>query len=143
MEKNENYQVYFGKNQINIKTLYYMTIDNLEIYILSIRIGENVWGIVIKWDYFARDTVGKQLVRAADSVAANISEGYGRFHFKEEKQFLFYARGSLFEPRTFVNQAHSRKLISDQSYIELNEKIILLLKKLNSFINSINSKLNH
>jgi four helix bundle protein len=120
-----------------------MTIDNLEIYILSIKIGEDIWGIVIKWDYFAKDTIGKQLVRAADSVAANISEGYGRFHFKEEKQFLFYARGSLFETKTFVDQAHTRKLISDERFIDLKEKIILLLKKINSFINSINSKLNH
>jgi len=120
-----------------------MTIDNLEIYNLSIGIGENVWGIVMKWDHFSKDTIGKQLVRSADSVAANISEGYGRFHFKEEKQFLFYARGSLHETRTFINQAHSRKLISDQSYNELNEQIELLFKKLNSFINSINRKLNH
>ena len=120
-----------------------MTIENLEVYILSKRIGEDIWEIVMKWDYFARDTIGKQLVRAADSVAANISEGYGRFHFKEEKQFLFYARGSLFETKTFVDQAHSRNLISDQSYMDLNKKIILLLKKLNSFINSINSKINH
>jgi four helix bundle protein len=118
-----------------------MTIENLEIYTLSVRVGEEIWGIVMKMDYFARDTIGKQLVRAADSVAANISEGYGRFHFKEEKQFLYYARGSLFETKTFVDKSHSRKLISDQNYKDLIEKIILLLKKLNSFINSINKKL--
>jgi four helix bundle protein len=103
-----------------------MTIDNLEIYTLSIGIGGDIWGIVMKWDYFARDTVGKQLVRSADSVAANISEGYGRFYFKEEKQFLYYARGSLFETKTFVDQAYARKLISDEKYNELKDKIILL-----------------
>jgi four helix bundle protein len=37
---------------------------------------------VIKWDYFLKDTIGKQLVKAADSVAANLSEGFGRYHFK-------------------------------------------------------------
>jgi len=118
-----------------------MTIDDLEIYKLSIIIGEDIWGIVMKWDYFAKDTIGKQLVRSADSVAANISEGYGRFHFKEEKQFLFFARGSLHETKTFISKAHSRKLISDQKYITLNEQTELLGKKLNSFINSINRKL--
>ena len=25
------------------------------------EIGEKVWNIVVKWDYFAKDTVGKQL----------------------------------------------------------------------------------
>jgi four helix bundle protein len=120
-----------------------MTIDDLEIYLLSIKIGDDIWGLVIKWDYFAKDTIGKQLVRAADSVAANISEGYGRFHFKEEKQFLYFARGSLFETKTFIDQAHARRLISDQSYTDLKARIIMLLKKLNSFINSINGKINH
>jgi four helix bundle protein len=118
-----------------------MAIDTLEIYHLSLKIGEEIWGIVIKWDYFAKDTIGKQIIRSVDSVAANISEGYGRFHFKEEKRFLFYARGSLHETKTFINIAHSRKLISDQGFLEINQQIEILGKKLNSFINSINRKL--
>ncbi len=48
-----------------------MTLDELKVYELSMDIAEEVWSIVNKWDYFAKDTVGKQLVRAIDSVAAN------------------------------------------------------------------------
>lgn len=118
-----------------------MTIDDLEIYKLSIILGEDIWGIVVKWDYFAKDTIGKQIIRSVDSVAANISEGYGRFHFKEEKRFLYYARGSLHETKTFIIITHSRKLISDQRFSELNQQIDILGKKLNSFINSINRRL--
>ena len=120
-----------------------MPIENLDIYNLSLKIGEDIWGTVVNWDYFAKDTIGKQIVRCVDSVAANISEGYGRFHFKEEKRFLFYARGSLNETKTFITIAHSRKLISDQRFIELNQQIEILGKKLNSFINSIDRKLDH
>lgn len=47
------------------------------------EIGEKVWKIVNAWDYFAKDTIGKQLIRSTDSIAANISEGFGRYHYKD------------------------------------------------------------
>lgn len=57
------------------------------------ELGENIWKIVTNWKYFEKDTIGKQLVKAVDSVAANISEGYGRYHFKENINFCYYSRG--------------------------------------------------
>lgn len=63
-----------------------MKLEEFRVYQLSMDLGEEVWDIVIKWDYFTKDTVGKQMVRAADSVAANLSEGYGRFHYKESQK---------------------------------------------------------
>jgi hypothetical protein len=48
-----------------------MKLENLQIYQLAMDIGERVWEIVVRWDYFAKDTVGKQLVKSADSMAAN------------------------------------------------------------------------
>jgi len=64
-----------------------------------------------KWDFFAKDTIGKQFVKLTDSIAANISEGFGRFFYKENRQFGYYARGSLFETTTWLTKAHNRKLI--------------------------------
>jgi len=55
--------------------------------------------VVDRWNYFQKDTVGKQLVRSADSIAANLSEGFGRYHYKETKNFSYYSRGSLFEQK--------------------------------------------
>lgn len=77
-----------------------MKLEELQVYQLSMGIGEKIWSIVIDWSYFEKDTIGKQLVRAADSVAANLSEGFGRFHFKEAKNFSYYSRGSLYETKT-------------------------------------------
>ena len=51
--------------------------------------------IVDKWDYFNKDTSGKQFVRAADSMALNIAEDYGRFFYKENKNFNFIAGNQL------------------------------------------------
>ncbi|MEZ4702229.1 MAG: four helix bundle protein, partial [Rhodothermales bacterium] len=82
---------------------------------------------------------GNQWVRAIDSVAANLSEGFGRFHFKENKQFCFYARGSLFESQTWLVKAHSRQLIDDATFLKLQRAHTRLIFILNRYIQSIGS----
>ena len=57
-----------------------MRLEDLQVYQLAMDIGEGVWEIVVRWDFFAKDTVGRQLVKATDSMAANLSEGFGRFY---------------------------------------------------------------
>jgi len=116
-----------------------MNIDELKVYNLAIELGESVWNIVSKWDYFAKETVGKQFVKAADSVAANISEDYGRYHYKENIQFNYYSRGSLFETKTWLTKSKNRNLISNEEYENLCERIITLTKLLNNYIKSIGS----
>ena len=64
-----------------------MTLEDLRVYNAAMEIGENVWNLVDPWNFFQKDTIGRQLVKAADSIAANISEGYGRYHFKDSKKF--------------------------------------------------------
>jgi len=92
---------------------------------------------VIKWDYFSNDTIGRQLVKAVDSVAANLSEGFGRYHFKEVKNFGYYSRGSLYEAKTWLTKAKNRALIKDDDYEDLVKEINNLGVKLNNYINSI------
>ena len=57
------------------------SLDDFKVYQLAMEIGEEIFEIVKDWDYFHKDTVGKQLVRAVDSIAANLSEGLGRYHY--------------------------------------------------------------
>ncbi len=52
------------------------------------KIGEEVWTIVKKCDHFTKETIGKQIVRAADLISSNLSEGFGRFHYKENLNFF-------------------------------------------------------
>ena len=78
---------------------------DLEVFRVAMQIGESVWSIVIKWGYFEKDTLGKQFVKAADSIAFNIGEGYGRFHFAENRQFCWYSRGSAYETLIAVKKA--------------------------------------
>ena len=96
-----------------------MNLEDLRIYKIGLEIGDEVWNIVIRWDYFQKGTVGKQLVKAADSIAANISEGYGRYHYKDSKNFNYFSRGSIYETKSWLTKAHNRKLISTEAYTKL------------------------
>jgi len=114
-----------------------MKLEELNVYKLSMEMAERIWEIVVKWDYFTKDTVGKQLVRAADSIAANSSEGFGRYHYKENVNFSYYSRGSLFETKTWLTKAHNRNLITDESFETFNTEIDTIGIKLNNYIKTI------
>ena len=78
--------------------------EELNVYNVAMEIGEEVWQIVIKWNHFDKDTFGKQLVRTIDSVAANLSEGFGRYHYRETVHFGYYSQGSLYESKTWLQK---------------------------------------
>jgi four helix bundle protein len=109
-------------------------LEELAVYQLAMEIGELIWDVVMRWDSFAKSAVGDNFVRAADSVAYNISEGYGRHFFKENRNFCWIARGSLSETKTGVQKAFNRKLISEAEYKTLMEKINVCYPKLNNYI---------
>ena len=113
-----------------------LRVEDLEIYQMAEDLSDIIWNICLGWDYYTRDTIGKQLVRAVDSISANFAEGHGRFHFKDRLNFCYYARGSLEETKTWFRKAIRRNLIS--SDVNEIEKILELLpKKLNAYITSI------
>ena len=117
-----------------------MKLEELQVYQLSMELGEKVWEVVIDWDYFLKDTVGKQLLRSVDSIAANLSEGFGRYFYKENKQLCYYSRGSLFETKTWLTKVRNRNLISEEQFKNFSEDIDLIGKKLNSYIKSIGTQ---
>ena len=117
-----------------------MKLEELKVYNQAMDLGEEVWEIVTKWGYFEKDTVGKQLVRVVDSVAANLSEGFGRYHYKESQHFGYYSRGSLNETKTWLTKANDRKLIEKNKFESLISEIEVIGKMLNAYIKSIGTK---
>lgn len=115
-------------------------LEDLEVYNLSEVISDKIWDIVVNWEYFAKDTIGKQLCRAADSISANIAEGYGRYHFKENKNFCYYSRGSILEVKSFLRKSKNRKLISGEIYETLYLDLQAIHLKLNAYIKYIGKK---
>jgi four helix bundle protein len=57
--------------------------QELRVYQLAERLADNIWKIVDEWDSFAKDTLGQQIVRSADSIGANIAEGVGRGSYQD------------------------------------------------------------
>ena len=111
--------------------------ESLRVYQLSETLADEIWTIVMRWNVFARDTVGKQLVRAADSMGANIAEGTGRGTFVDNRRFVRIARGSLNETQHFLRRAYKRKLLSDKDIRALRPLVDELAPKLNAYLKSI------
>jgi four helix bundle protein len=112
-------------------------LEDLEVYQLAESFSDEIWDIVITWDYFAKDTVGKQMARSADSIGANIAEGYGRFHYKENKNFCYFSRGSIIETKGWLRKSKTRRLIDEPKANELLNQLEIIHIKLNAYIKFI------
>ncbi|WP_170172693.1 four helix bundle protein [Hymenobacter rigui] len=113
----------------------YEPLEERRLYVRAELVADGIWELIAGWPEFTRDTVGKQLVRAADSIGANIAEGGGRFHPGEVRQFLYYARGSLCETKFFLRRAAKRMLINESRFLALDSELEQLAKEINATIN--------
>ena len=111
--------------------------ENLEIYKLSEKLSDSIWDIVCGWSNLAVDTVGKQVIRSADSIGANIAEGSGRGTPQDNRRFLRMARGSLYETRHWLRRAHKRKLLTTKQTDSLLPVISEIIPKLNAYIRRV------
>ncbi|MBK6273427.1 MAG: four helix bundle protein [Saprospirales bacterium] len=114
-----------------------MGLEDLEVHKLAKQFSNEIWEIVLLFNYFERDTVGKQLCKSADSISANIAEGYGRFFYKENKQFCYYSRGSIFETKDWITKLKDRKIITEERFLDLDDKLNTIGKMLNGYIKAI------
>ena len=102
----------------------------------GMELFELVWTIVsreAKIDFKLRS----QIADAAQSVSANISEGYGRRSLNEYVQFLYYALGSMAETMTRAIGLRQTKQIPDSRFndfdvlhYEVENRLLRLIEKL-------------
>lgn len=112
----------------------HLPLEQLTAYKLADELSDYVWDIVDKWDYFAKKTIGDQLVRAADSIGANVAESYGRYFYHDSILFLYYSRGSCFESMFWIEKALKRKLIDSNQSSVINDYLQKLPKELNTLV---------
>ncbi|MEG4493589.1 four helix bundle protein [Microcoleus sp. D3_18_C4] len=113
--------------------------QELRVYKLSERLADEIWQTVKTWEPFAKDTSGKQIVRSADSVGANIAEGVGRGSYQDNRRFVKIARGSLYETQHWLRRAYTRNLLTVQQVNTFTAIINDLAPQLNSYLQSIGS----
>ena len=75
-----------------------------------------------------------QIIRAARSVSANIAEGYGRFHYKDNAKFCSNSGGSCWEVLDHLIAAHDEKLISDEIYTKGRNQVETTVKLINGYM---------
>ena len=115
--------------------------QQLQVYQLAEKISNEIWFIVKKWDEFTKDTMGKQIVRSADSVGTNIAEGHGRYSCQDNQRFVKIARrGSLNEIRHWLRLAYARNLLTQEQIARLHPLLNELSPKLNAYLNSLKQK---
>jgi four helix bundle protein len=112
-----------------------MDLKKFEIYSVADELSELIWEEVRTWSIFNKDTVGKQIVRSADSVSANLAEAVGRFSFWDRKRFAYYSRGSLTETYAWLKKCQQRGLIEGEKCTLLMKRYDSLGRMLNAYIN--------
>jgi four helix bundle protein len=119
----------------------FLKLNDIESYRISFQLSNYVWILVIDWSYLAQDTVGKQFIRAIDSVSANIAEGFGRYSKKDKIKFYYYARASVKEALDWNEKAFIRKLITKEQYKYIFSVLEILPRSVNQLIKFTNFKL--
>jgi four helix bundle protein len=119
----------------------FLKLNDIEAYRIAFKLSNYVWDVVVKWDYFAKDTVGKQFVKAIDSISANIAEGFGRYSKKDKIKFYRYSFGSLYESLDWNEKSRVRKLLNQDDYSFIFSELIKLPKIINSLIQYSDKKL--
>ncbi|NEU73114.1 four helix bundle protein [Hassallia byssoidea VB512170] len=111
--------------------------QELRVYRLAEQLADEIWKIVEQWNFFAKDTIGKQIVRSADSIGANIALCVGRGSYQDNRRFVKIARGSLNETQHWLRRAYTRKLLTDKQIDKLKLIIDDLAPQLNAYLKSI------
>lgn len=119
----------------------YLTLENISSYQKSFDLSNEIWKVVIKWDYFAKDTVGKQFVKATDSISANIAEGFGRYSKKDKVKFYRISLASLEESCDWLRKSSVRELIAENEKVVFLERFTDIKKEIFHLIKFTNEKL--
>ena len=110
-----------------------LKLDDLDIYTRSLSLAVEVRRLVKGWSVEDRATLGKQVVRACDSVPSNIAEGYGRYSTADQKKFLHIARASMYEVRTQLLIAQKTGILASEGGEQLIDECEQLIRMIISF----------
>lgn len=119
----------------------YLKLNSLNAYKVSFYLSNYVWSLVIKWEYFSKDTIGKQFARSIDSISANIAEGFGRYNKNDKIKFYYYSFGSLNESLDWNEKAFRRGLLAQEQYLYILTELKKLPQEINHLIGFTRNKL--
>jgi len=118
-----------------------LSLNDLSAYKISFNLSNYVWSKVVKWDYFNKISLGMQFVTAADSISANIAEGFGRYGKKDKIKFYRYSFGSIKEALDWNEKARIRKLLAKDEHELIYKDLMKLPREIHQLINFTDDKL--
>lgn len=116
--------------------------EDLEIFQLAEKLADAIWQMAVCWDSFAKNTVGIQIVDAADGVGSSIAEGSGKGSYRDFRRYVKISRGSLYETKYWLRRTVARKLISQEEIETIKPLMDELLPKINAFIRYLDGMIN-
>ncbi len=114
----------------------YVKLGDVFVYRISIELCDKGWDIYKEMDWQVKKIIGDQFIRALDSNAANIAEGYGRYHYLDKIKFYYYARASLLETKHWSYLLYKRELIIEDQFNSILKLTNLIHYNLNKLIQS-------
>jgi four helix bundle protein len=107
----------------------------LRVWQISMELVEDVYRVTSTFPDIEKFALTSQINRCAVSIPSNIAEGKGRNSGREFKQFLYIARGSLFELRTQLILAQRL------GYLGKDENLKMKIAEVQSMLNGLINKL--
>lgn len=90
--------------------------EGLLAYRLAVELADDLRHVMTGWPPLDQWTLGVQMIRSADSIAANIAEAEGRGSFADQKRLLLIARGSAYELQHWIERGFARSLLTDDGF---------------------------
>ena len=119
----------------------YLKLNDIECYKIAFHLSNYVWDVVIKWEWFAKKTIGSQYVEAVDSISANIAEGFRRNFKKDKVDFYRYSKGLLKERYDWTQKSKVKELSTPEECGHIFTELEKLPRSLNHLIKYTNEKL--
>lgn len=113
----------------------YIPLRDLEVYRLARELSQYAWNVYENLNWQDKKIMGDQFIEAADSVGANIAEGYGRYHYLDKIKFYYNARASFLEACDhWLELFYERKKIEEEPFEKIKAIAEKFSIKLNNFI---------
>ncbi len=116
------------------------TFKDLDAWKIGRLIRNKVYEVIGKLPESEKYNLASQMRRAAISITANIAEGYGRFHYQENIQFLRISRGSVNEIWDHLITCLDQGYIEQDVFKEIEQNIEKEIQILDGLIRSLKQK---
>jgi len=117
-----------------------MHFKELEIWKRSRVLQKEIFDVCNSFPKEEKFRLSDQLVRSSRSIAANIAEGHGRYHYQENIQYCRVARGSISETQSHLVTAQDCGFLIASDVVRLDESLEELARMINGYIKYLKSR---